>query len=69
MHTGTNGLSVTGAVYDQSPLARLTLHDRTRAFDGTNFTRVEEQFSPALLKEAVVRFEAEDILGNKTGVL
>ena len=63
---GTNGLSVTGAVYDQSPLARLTLHDRTHAFDGAHFTRVEELFSSALLKEAVVRFEAEDILGNKT---
>jgi tetratricopeptide (TPR) repeat protein len=64
--TGSNALSVTGAVYDQSPLAKLTLHDRTRAFDGTNFTRVAEQFSPARLKEAVIQFEAEDILGNKT---
>jgi hypothetical protein len=64
--TGSNALSVTGAVYDQSPLARLTLHNRTRAFDGANFTRVEEQFSPSLLKEAVIQFEAEDILGNKT---
>jgi hypothetical protein len=64
--TGDKAVSVTGAVYDQSPLAKLTLQNRTRAFDGANFTKVEEQFSPTLLKDAVIEFEAEDILGNKT---
>ncbi len=62
-----NTLVVTGAVYDRSAVAGLTLNNRTLAFSGTNFLKVDEQFNPAeMQKGSFLRFEAEDVLGNKT---
>ena len=62
-----NTLVVTGAVYDRSAVSRIILNNRTLAFDETNFLKVSEQFDRAELGKGVsLRFEAEDVIGNKT---
>ena len=43
--TGNNTLLVSGAVYDRSAVAGITLNNRTLAFDETNFLKVDEQFN------------------------
>jgi hypothetical protein len=65
--TGNKTVSVTGAVYDKSAVAGLTLNHRPLAFKETNFLKVDEQFNRAELgKGAFLRFVAEDVIGNKT---
>jgi len=65
--TGNNTISVTGAVYDKSAVAGLTLNNRPLAFKETNFLKVDEQFNRAELKKGgFLQFVADDVIGNKT---
>ena len=65
--TANNTILVTGVVYDKSAVAGVTLNNRLLAFKETNFLKVEEQFNRAELeKGGFLRFEAEDVVGNKT---
>ncbi|MBW1856356.1 MAG: hypothetical protein JRJ00_17130, partial [Deltaproteobacteria bacterium] len=62
-----NTIQVTGAVYDKSAIARLSLNGRELVFEKAKFLSLNEDFGGlGLLKDAPIQFEAEDIVGNKT---
>ncbi len=60
-------ITITGAVYDKSTIAKITLNDRELAFAGSKLVAINEQFgSHGLSTDVPLRFEAEDTVGNKT---
>ncbi len=63
-----NTVTITGAVYDKSTIARIILNDRELVFEETQLMNVAEQLAVHNLPEDehYIKFEAEDVIGNKT---
>jgi len=57
---------ITGAVYDKSAIARIILNNKELVVEEGQLVSVNEQLTPQISAGAHIRFEAEDVLGNRT---
>lgn len=62
-----NTIKITGAVYDKSAIAEITLNDKTLDFGESQLVIINKNIgSHSGPADSPVQFEAEDVVGNKT---
>lgn len=62
-----NTVEITGAVYDKSAISKITINNKELIFEEAQLLSINEQLTALKPTTAdSIRFEAEDILGNRT---